>query len=327
MSCKPQKDPNTPGEHVTPGCILVTPYLTGTNIYGYQRNKNNVLETNLLTTSIVGWNLDDTITGTSQIGTGLITNYPISTRDGSDNIFGKGLSAGMHGRYDNGHGIWASNTINTGSGADSLKGVAHSRGRAALFVTSDIRTVGGSDKIKGVGHTATGIRIGSYIGGATIVPGAIRTGDGNDRLIGVNTSSSNGSALMIEDGLINMGKGNDKVDISEGGYSNNSNTVTPNGEMSPGGSVNLGSGDDIFIGFMKLSTSSKKPNKGKLDGGHGYDVIEIDSGTFTFNARNHGGVIEENKYTSLRITSIEEIQLGSNVYDVNKLSNGDVISG
>lgn len=149
------------------------------------------------------------------------TESKIITGPGDDRILGSGGERGF--------GIVHYGTIDTGNGRDVIKGTSEDDGQG-LFIgnglqSAILKTGAGNDRV--IGKAGAGESVGVHISRNS----TIHMGSGDDKITG-----SGGSGGIYNDGNIKTGEGNDEVDALIGGFSGT-------------GVINLGSGNDTLIGF------------------------------------------------------------------------------
>lgn len=326
MACKQIKDPKHPHKKITLGCTPVLPYIAGETVVFYKA-KNNLISTDLVVVPLSGWGKSDTVKGVSRLATGLRVFATIETKKGPDALIGRASAAGMHGKHDTGHGISMSALVNLGPGSDVVKASNFARGRAGLLVNSRLIGGLGNDRIKAVGHIGSGLRIGSYTRDSLPQKGLVIMGPGDDEIIARSKANNNGTALMIEDGAMKMGKGDDLIDVTQGGIKNYIG-LTPDGGRAPSSKVSMGPGDDIFKGFAAPKFSSATRNKVFVDGGSGFDELVVNSGRFLHHNLSGGShLLRLNEYTSLTLDNFERVKIGSTRYELESLSDNQLISG
>lgn len=180
----------------------------------------------------------------------------IRSGDGDDLV--KGVSApgrfkrGIHG-YDGG--------FRTGRGDDRIIGRSDS---IAIGWCGSLETGNGDDLIKarqGVRQTHPWI-------GTHVTMGEVDTGKGDDRIEAYGRLAG----LVLDDGWLTTGKGNDTVDVRQGG-------LATGYAMEP---LNLGPGDDRFIGFAAKPSSfgwgTQEP--ASVRGGRGTDTLVLPPGDY-----------------------------------------------
>jgi hypothetical protein len=154
-------------------------------------------------------------------------------------------------------------TIDTGSGADSIIGFSN---RIALNLGGSIVTTGpGDDRIRATrGTSRKRPWIGLYVGVSSV-----DTGKGDDRIVAYGRLAG----LVLDDGGLTTGKGNDTVDVRHGGLATGYASEP----------LNLGPGDDRFIGFAAKPSSfgwgSQEP--ASVRGGRGTDTLVLPPGTYS----------------------------------------------
>jgi hypothetical protein len=109
-------------------------------------------------------------------------------------------------------------------------------------------------------------------------------------------------------GVINMGNGNDSIIANEGGFYSGPNSS---------GAWFLGEGDDYIKGY----------GSGDFYGGDGNDTLELTPGTYTVGIWGEGGESPIfTKGNQLMITSeFEKLKAGSAIYDFTSLTAGQII--
>lgn len=132
--------------------------------------------------------------------------------------------------------------------------------------------------------------------------GLISLEDGDDRIIAKTTSMAiilpkppfSFSPDLINTGTINMGEGNDRIDVSENGIGGASGQV---------GRVEMGGGNDVFLGFG---------NDQIISGGDGIDTLRLPAGTYTFSPSDYlptGAMEVSAAGASLILTGFERVGL------------------
>ena len=176
-------------------------------------------------------------------------------------------------------------TLNLGNGNNSvLAGLDYAGWETGIDLAGGTRLLSGTgnDIIKGNGKE-TGI----YVGGT------ISTGAGNDIVEGVGALNY---GITSQNGIINMGEGNDRLtgisldegNLSEGNYLNGwvdmgggDDAITGSGFLFNGPyKIQMGSGNDKFIAPLLFSNTP-------IDFGSGIDRLYLPSGQYT--ATNLGG--------------------------------------
>jgi hypothetical protein len=151
----------------------------------------------------------------------------------------------------------------------------------------------------------------TLIGTASSIPnwnsGIINSGrisleGGNDRIIAsggrkisiIPKPPFDFSPDLINTGTINMGEGNDRIDVSENGIAGATGQV---------GRVEMGGGNDVFIGFGDDQI---------ISGGDGIDTLRLPAGTYTFTPSNFpltGAMEVSAAGASLILTEYERVGL------------------
>lgn len=186
-----------------------------------------------------------------------VLNYgQISSGDSDDLV--KGVSA--PGRFK--RGIYGyDGRIRTGGGDDRI--IGRSDGIAIGWCGS-LETGSGDDLIKG----RQGVRLTHPWIGMHVTMGFVNTGKGDDRIVAYGRLAG----LVLDDGGLTTGKGNDTVDVRHGGLATGYASEP----------LNLGPGDDRFIGFAAKPSSfgwgTQEP--ASVRGGRGTDTLVLPPGTY-----------------------------------------------
>ena len=202
---------------------------------------------------------NDTIRGNGDIY-GIIngTRGTINTGGGGDTIKGTGSDAG----------ILNLGTIKTGAGRDNIIGV----GNSGIINNGFINTNEGDDTITGV-YTGQGLALAMWPS-AELPLGAIHVGDKESYTAAAYSGS------IVNNGIINTGKGDDIVDGITGGFGGY-------------GVMNLGDGNDILKGY----------GTGTFNGGAGdSDKILLGDGDYT--------IIMEGEVTTITSNGVAMITTG-----------------
>ncbi|MGK7890013.1 MAG: calcium-binding protein [Leptolyngbyaceae cyanobacterium] len=176
---------------------------------------------------------DDSILG-GAFGTGIDNSSVIFTGNGNDRIEG-----GARGT-----GILNTGLISTGNGDDTLQGGAVGE---AISNSGRLYTGNGNDSIFG---NATGLGIANR--------GKLSTGRGNDIIEGRGVATSIHNTARID-----TGQGNDIVKTLTTDFP--SGDILAPGRFTGDGSIDLGRGDDLIIGFGSQ----------KVEGDKGFDTAEL----------------------------------------------------
>lgn len=251
---------------------------------------------NPLRTKLVGTSDDDLVTGSRRRpwltvrGGGFMR-----LRGGDDRVIGRSPADGDNtksgGRLGTSAGIHLHNgVIRTGSGDDVLKGI----GTWAGIRSYDgwIHTGKGDDRIIGRGD-GTAISLSGSLdtgpgddvivarrGTTTALPriglsvslGSVDTGKGDDRIVAYGRLAG----IVLDEGGIGTGKGNDTVDVRKGG-------LATGYHQTPWIALNLGRGDDRFIGFAADPHPMDWTTQGpaQVRGGRGTDTLVLPPGDYT----------------------------------------------
>lgn len=199
-------------------------------------------------------------------------------KDGDDRVIGRRGTFGLE--LHNG-------VIRTGSGDDVIKGVGESRGITSY--QAQIETGGGDDRIIGRGDgIAIGVKFSLDTGngedlikashgttrehpwiGMHVTLGFVNSGKGDDRIVAYGRLAG----LVLDEGGLTTGKGNDTVDVRHGGLATGYASEP----------LNLGPGDDRFIGFAAQPSSfgwgTQEP--ASVRGGRGTDTLVLPPGTYS----------------------------------------------
>jgi hypothetical protein len=227
-------------------------------------------------------------------GYNIINFGTLNTGEGNDMIDGSYQNRGYFPSYS---GIYNSGTLNAGEGDDTI--TAFGGGLDGFVNSGTLNTEGGNDIITAFSEYSSYT---SGIGFLNDEGGTLDMGEGNDTIIGSNTSSSNSGIVNWSGSTINTGNGEDSI-LSQGTFSNagyvflgqgnDSLTFTNFYERTVGNYnfIGTGDGDDIITsnGFIY--------NEGVIDTGDGNDSIIVDGGGFdditgtTYGIDNNGGTI------------------------------------
>jgi hypothetical protein len=277
----------------------------------------------------------DKIDGYGGAGVVNAVNATINTGDQNDTISGFGGDYG-----DNFQGIQNFGTINMGTGSDLIIGNANGRFSSGVNNNGSIDTAEGNDNIYGSG-LADGIGNGGTInmgsgndniygssddawGVYNAYQAVIKTGDGEDSIIGISKGNNAAGVLNYESATIDTGNGDDTI-IGKGtvGIYNNGTINTGGGndyvEAIKGfegtGTLLLGDGEDYVVGF----------GNGKFKGGSGYDILELTAGKYNISLAA-GGVNLVSNGATMNTSEFELLVAGGITYDFTSLSNGQTIT-
>ncbi|MEB3335660.1 MAG: hypothetical protein VKP70_11825 [Cyanobacteriota bacterium] len=99
---------------------------------------------------------------------------------------------------------------------------------------------------------------------------------------------------LITTGAIDMGDGHDRINVAENGIS---------GSLGKVGSIDMGGGNDVFLGFGDDQI---------ISGGNGIDTLRLPAGTYTFTPSNFpltGAMEVSDLGASLTLTEFERVGL------------------
>jgi hypothetical protein len=156
-------------------------------------------------------------------------------------------------------------TIKTGKGADTI--IGESDDIAIRLGGSFLDTGSGDDLIEARrGTSRNRPRIGLFV-----TMGVVDTGKGNDRIV----AHGRLAGIVLDEGELNTGDGNDTVDVRHGG-------LATGYKQTPNISLNLGRGDDRFIGFAAdpnpMDWTTQEP--ARVRGGRGFDTLVLPPGSY-----------------------------------------------
>jgi hypothetical protein len=224
---------------------------------------------------------DDVIDGAAKNISGLSISGDLKTQAGNDTIMGTSFTQS---------GLYNERLIDTGRENDTIKGI--STDLRGLENQGDIYTQDGDDLITGTSKRQEGISN----------SGTISMAGGNDTLRG-----SGLFAGLRNDGYISMGKGSDRVDALNGGFSGS-------------GYLDLGPGFDTVIGFGSQT----------VDGGGDRDTVLLAKGRYTIAdntdpwGNTFGNVITDRSGTTMVAANIETIGSALSGEQVS-LTNGTLL--
>ncbi|MFB2876802.1 beta strand repeat-containing protein [Floridanema aerugineum] len=239
-------------------------------------------------------NGNDTITG-SVTGSGFygIINdgeAKIEAGDGIMKITGSGSVDGILNQFGS--------TIQVGTGTNTISGTGGNSGINNRF--SNILTGAGVDTITG---TATGT---AGVGIRNEFVSTIQTGDGTDVLTG------RGTVGIYNDGVINLGNGNNTVAALTA-----AGTV---GTFTGTGSIIFGTDQDRLRGF----------GTGNFSGGGGTDIVELPTGSYTVGS----ATVNANTFVTftsggitMNVTEFETLRIGSKSFNIANLIPNTVVTG
>jgi hypothetical protein len=151
--------------------------------------------------------------------------------------------------------------ISTGKGADTIIGEGDIK---AISLVGYLETGSGDDLIEARRGTS---RSRPWIG-LYVTLGSVDTAEGNDRIVAYGRLAG----LVLDDGGLTTGKGNDTVDVRHGGLATG---------YAPG-PLDLGPGNDRFIGFAanpsSLGWGTQEP--ASVRGGRGFDILVLPPGLY-----------------------------------------------
>ncbi|MFB2896937.1 hypothetical protein ACE1CI_28825 [Aerosakkonemataceae cyanobacterium BLCC-F50] len=239
-------------------------------------------------------NGNDTITGSVSGGGfyGIINEWEAKIEAGNDNkkITGSGSFDGILNQFGS--------TIQVGTGTNTISGTGGNSGINNLF--SVIVTGDGADTITG---TATGT---AGVGIRNEFASTIQTGGGTDVLTG------RGTVGIYNDGVINLGNGNNTVAALT-----SAGTV---GTFTGTGSIIFGTDQDRLRGF----------GTGNFYGGGGTDIVELPTGTYTVGS----ATVNANTFVTftsggitMNVTEFETLRIGSKSFNIANLIPNTVVTG
>jgi hypothetical protein len=286
--------------------------------------------------------LDTYVGNDSLIGRGLsvgiqLSNSSVYTGDGNDKVIGESTSTSWVGGFAG--LLILSSWLSTGGGKDSILGTSHSY-VGLLNIDSNIDTGADNDVITGSGLGTGSLDEGSagIINNSLSQYSIINTGDGNDVITGTsrnywgiwNTAgsqiltgagndviraSSESHLAVRNDGLIDMGGGNDVFDAFSGGF-----------QMAVG-KLDLGSGSDTLLGFG--SGPGDGVNSGFYGGSGNGDKLILPSGEYTVyidgGKTTFEGVDALGNTSSMDTYEFERLVVGSTSFAFSSLTNNQTI--
>ncbi len=229
-----------------------------------------------------GTNGDDLVTGSRrrpalQIGRG----GQLRLKAGNDRVFGLIGAPGQVGISLN------PGSIRTGAGDDELVAIGGLNAFDSAIITgkgadtiigegdeialnlrgSFLDTGSGDDLIEARRGTSVNLpRIGLFV-----TLGFVDTGEGDDRIV----AHGRMAGIVLDEGLLYTGAGNDTVDVGKGG-------LATGYHQTPSIALNLGRGDDRFIGFAANPDPMDWTTEGpaQVRGGRGFDTLVLPPGTY-----------------------------------------------
>jgi hypothetical protein len=156
-------------------------------------------------------------------------------------------------------------SISTGKGVDTIIGEAN---EIALNLRGSFLDTGSADDLIEArrGTSRNRPRIGLFV-----TLGSVDTDEGNDRIVAYGRMAG----IMLDEGVLSTGAGNDTVDVRKGG-------LATGYHQTPYIALNLGPGDDRFIGFTADPDPMDWTTQGpaKVRGGRGFDTLVLPPGTY-----------------------------------------------
>jgi hypothetical protein len=156
-------------------------------------------------------------------------------------------------------------TISTGKGADTIIGEGN---EIALHLRGSFLDTGSDDDLIEArrGTSRNRPRIGLFV-----TLGSVDTAEGNDRVVAYGRMAG----IVLDEGVLSTGAGNDTVDVRKGG-------LATGYHQTPYIALNLGRGDDRFIGFAADPDPMDWTTQGpaQVRGGRGFDTLVLPPGLY-----------------------------------------------